>query len=152
MVHALFLLAYLLLFLLVFALLHASGYGLPHPIGGLDLLLLCMATFRLTELITEDKVFQFLRAPFVTVKTVHVRGGGKTIEEKPAGRGVRRVIGELLLCPWCAGLWIATLLTFAYMRFPDVAYVLLLIMSVAAGGVLLQIVGKFVDEARQEDP
>jgi hypothetical protein len=30
------------------------------------------------------------------------------VEEKPRGRGVRRAIGELLVCPFCLGQWVAT--------------------------------------------
>lgn len=149
MIHAFFLLGYLLLFLLVFAFLRISGYDFPHPISGFDFLLLCLGTFRLTALVTEDKVFRFLRAPFVTEEHVKGPDGEKIVEEKPCGRGVRRVIGELLLCPWCAGIWIATLLVFVRMLFPDAGQLLLLVLGTAAGGILVQIGEKFVDQARK---
>lgn len=149
MIHAFFLLAYLVFFLLAFFGLRVSGYDFPHSIGGFDFLLLCLATFRLTALVNEDKVFHFARAPFVTEKCVTAADGTKTMEEKPAGRGVRRVIGELLLCPWCSGIWIATLLAFARMIFPDAASVLLLVLATAAGAILFQIVGKLMDRARE---
>ena len=149
MIHAFFLIGYLLLFLAAFFGLRASGYNFPHPISSFDFILLCLATFRLTLLVTEDKVFHFLRAPFVSEKRVKGPDGEETVEEKPCGRGVQRVIGELLLCPWCSGIWIATLLVFARMIFPDAAHLLLLVLSTAAGGILIQIGAKFVDQMRK---
>jgi uncharacterized protein DUF1360 len=149
MIHALFLVTYLILVIAVFVYLRAASYLFPNPVSALDFLLLCLATFRLTALITEDRIFRFLRAPFVTENTVQAEDGTKTVKEKPAGRGVRRVIGELILCPWCAGIWIATVLVFARILFPDAASALLLVLSAAAGAILIQIAGKLMDRARE---
>ena len=39
-------------------------------------------------------------------------------EEKPAGRGVRMALGQLLLCPQCIGLWVAAGLTSSMLAAP----------------------------------
>ena len=77
----------------------------PHPA---DLALLGVATFKLSRLLATDAVTGFVRAPFV-----HFEGmeGLTTPKETPRGRGLRRAIGQLLLCPKCMGLWLAAALT-----------------------------------------
>src|SRR5947207_2672669 len=112
MPYSFFLLTYLTLWALFFLSMRWLGFGWPHHVDGIDLLLLCLATFRLTEVVTEEKVARCLRAPFCTVHKVEGPDGTFLEEEVPTGRGVRRVAGEMLLCSWCTGIWIATLLTF----------------------------------------
>ncbi|MDQ3812360.1 MAG: DUF1360 domain-containing protein, partial [Armatimonadota bacterium] len=59
------------------------------------------------------------------------------------------VIGELLLCPWCASVWIATLLIFSWILLPGVARAFILAFGVAAAGMLIQILVKLLDEKRE---
>jgi hypothetical protein len=128
------------------------AFGWPHHVAGIDLLLLCLATFRLTEVITEEKVARCLRAPFCEVRKVEGPDGSFVEEEVPAGRGLRRVAGELLLCPWCTGIWIATLLTFLWVAQPTVARLLLVAFAAAAGGLLFQVMVKLLDRTRKSLP
>lgn len=46
-----------------------------------------------------------LRAPFTEFEE---RGGPAEVEERARGTGLRRAIGELLICPFCLDLWIVT--------------------------------------------
>ena len=50
----------------------------------------------------DADITAFLRAPFTEYQG---RGGPGEVEERPRGDGVRRGIGELLVCPYCLGLW-----------------------------------------------
>lgn len=126
---------------------------LPWPeLAALDLLVLSLATFRLTEIITEEKVAQTLRAPFCERRRTLQQDGSESEEEVPRGRGLRRVCGELVLCPWCAGVWIATGLCFFYVLMPATARLLVLVFAVAAGGMLFQILIKLMDRTRQNLP
>src|SRR5689334_455630 len=59
-----FLLTYLGVWILFLLLMVALNQPWPRAIGGIDLLLLSLATFRLTELVSEEKVARALRAPF----------------------------------------------------------------------------------------
>jgi hypothetical protein len=54
--------------------------------------------------ITKDKITSFLRAPFTEYQAP---GGPGEVEERPRGSGARRAVGELLVCPYCLGLWIS---------------------------------------------
>jgi hypothetical protein len=82
-----------------------SGRGFPERIGAGDLLLAGVATHRLSRIIAKDRVTAPLRAPFTEFQE---EGGPGEVEEKPRGRGMRRAIGELLVCPFCMAQWVAT--------------------------------------------
>jgi hypothetical protein len=85
------------------ALLAAKRSGrLPERIGTEDMILVGTASHKLSRLVAKDKVTAFLRAPFTEYQG---RGGPAEVEERARGEGVRRVLGELLICPYCLGLW-----------------------------------------------
>jgi hypothetical protein len=85
------------------ALLAAKRNGrLPERIGTEDLILIGAASHKLSRLIAKDRVTSFVRAPFTEYQG---RGGPAEVEERARGEGVRRAIGELLVCPYCLGLW-----------------------------------------------
>jgi uncharacterized protein DUF1360 len=82
-----------------------SGKGFPDRIGVSDLVLAGVATHKLCRLIAKDRVTAPLRAPFTEFQE---EGGPGEVEETPRGRGMRRAIGELLVCPFCLAQWVAT--------------------------------------------
>jgi hypothetical protein len=82
-----------------------SGKGFPRNIGVGDLLLAGIATHKVSRVVAKDRVTAPLRAPFTEFQE---EGGPGEVEEKPRGRGLRRAIGELLVCPFCLGQWVAT--------------------------------------------
>lgn len=95
--------------------LRASGRPLPERVPPLDLLLMGVATYRGSRLLTKDKVTSFLRAPF-TRRTGSI--GGAEVMDEPRGHGVHRSVGELLACPFCVGMWIASGLTMGHVTAP----------------------------------
>ncbi len=81
-----------------------SGRELPDRVGGRDILLTGVATHKLSRLISKDRITAFARAPF----TEYQRPGGPAeVEERARGDGWRRTVGELLICPYCLGMWIS---------------------------------------------
>jgi uncharacterized protein DUF1360 len=82
-----------------------SGRGFPEKIAAGDLALAGVATHKISRLIAKDRVTAPLRAPFTEFEG---EGGPGEVEESPRGRGMRRAIGELLVCPFCLGQWVAT--------------------------------------------
>ncbi len=83
-----------------------SGKGFPKRIAPDDLLLAGVATHKVSRVITKDRVTTPLRAPFTEFEG---EGGPGEVEEKPRQvGGMRQAIGELLVCPFCIGQWIAT--------------------------------------------
>jgi hypothetical protein len=82
-----------------------AGRRIPDRIGLGDLALTGVATYKLSRLITKDRVTAFLRAPFTRYEEP---GGHGELEEHARGTGMRRAVGQLLTCPYCTGQWVAT--------------------------------------------
>jgi len=80
------------------------GVRLPERLSAADVLTAGVATYKLARLITKDRVTDFARAPFTELEGRQGRG---EVSERARGEGVRRAIGELVLCPYCIGVWIA---------------------------------------------
>jgi hypothetical protein len=87
----------------------ASRRGkLPRSVSPQDIVLLGVATHRLTRIITRDRVTAALRFPFTKYEG---SAGAGEVREKAQGRGLRRALGSLLTCQFCAGPWTAAALT-----------------------------------------
>ncbi|HKG36518.1 MAG TPA: DUF1360 domain-containing protein [Solirubrobacterales bacterium] len=82
-----------------------SGRAIPQP-GARDVVMIGLATHKASRLLTKEKVTRPLREPFADVK-----GEGelpRELSQEPQGTGLRRVIGELLICPYCLAQWVGT--------------------------------------------
>jgi hypothetical protein len=77
---------------------------LPERVEAGDVVLVGVASHKLSRVITKDKITSFLRAPFTEYQAP---GGPGEVEERPRGSGARRALGELLVCPYCLGLWLS---------------------------------------------
>jgi Protein of unknown function (DUF1360) len=86
------------------ALLRARGRELPERPAPRDLLLVGIATHKVSRLLAKDRVTSFVRAPFTRYQEA---AGHGEVEEQPRGTGVRLALGELLVCPFCLAQWIA---------------------------------------------
>jgi hypothetical protein len=85
-------------------------WELPSRIGFGDLLLLGVATHKLTRIVTKDWVTAPLRAPFTEYQGPSIHG---EVNERSRGTGMRRATGDLLTCQYCTGPWIAGALSCA---------------------------------------
>jgi Protein of unknown function (DUF1360) len=81
-----------------------AGHELPERVDGRDLLLTGVATHKLSRLIAKDKITAFLRAPFTEFEG---KGGPAEVEERARGEGLQRTVGELMICPYCLGMWLS---------------------------------------------
>lgn len=80
-----------------------QGRELPAKANPGELLLVGTASHKLSRLVSKDKVTSPLRAPFTELEG---KGGPAELEESSRGTGARKAIGELLICPYCLGLWV----------------------------------------------
>lgn len=78
---------------------------LPERVAMRDLALVTVATHKVARLIARDRVASALRAPFTSFQG---DAGPGEVDEAARGRGLRRAVGELLVCPYCLGMWIGT--------------------------------------------
>lgn len=92
-----------------------SGRRIPDRVGAGDVVLLAIATHKLSRLVTKDRVTAFARAPFTRYERAD---GDGALQERARGRGLRRAIGELVTCPFCVGQWIAGAFTVGVVAAP----------------------------------
>ena len=85
--------------------LRRSGRDLPERVEGRDLALVAVATFKASRIIARDRVTSAIRAPFSRFQN---DAGPGEVDEAARGQGLRRVMGELLICPYCLDVWTAT--------------------------------------------
>lgn len=77
--------------------------------------ILALATFRLTRLITTDTIFDPIRE--------------KIWNKFPPNR---INIGYLITCDWCTSIWVAPLVVIAYLLAPQVVFVVSLVLATSA--------------------
>jgi len=103
------------------------GRSVPERIGAKDIVLLGMATHKLSLVGSQDAITSPLRAPFTELKK---KESPKKIDEKPRGEGLRRSVGELLTCQFCLSVWVASLLTYGLVLAPRVTRLVAALFSV----------------------
>ena len=100
------------------ALLLARRQGRELPdLGASDIILAGVASHKVSRIIGKDKVMSPLRAPFTELQGP---GGPAEFEERSRGTGLRKALGELLICPYCLGLWVVGAFSVGLMFVPRV--------------------------------
>ena len=85
-----------------------TGYALKkkgvriEEIRLIDILLLSLATYRLTRILVFDKIFKLVRDFIKSRSRLYVF----------------QVIKEIITCPWCAGVWVALFVVIVYYLVP----------------------------------
>ncbi len=117
--------------------LRASDHELPERMAPADFVLMSVATHKTARMIAKDRVTGSVRAPFTTFAEDGIGPG--EVSETPRGRGLRRAIGELLVCPHCLGLWIATAFAVGLVVAPRPTRWAASVLTVLFGSDVLQI-------------
>ncbi len=112
-----------------------SGRELPErlPVG--DFLLFSAGTQKLSRVIAKDRVTSFLRSPFTRYTG---EAGPAEVSEEPRGSGLRLAIGQLLVCPYCVGHWVAAAFIGGYIAAPRAARMLAGVFAVLGVADFLQ--------------
>jgi Protein of unknown function (DUF1360) len=97
------------------------------PARALDLIALSAATFKASRTLSNERVASFVRKPFVEGE-----------EERPAGEGLQRALGELVTCSRCVGTWVAAGLASTQMLAPRFGRALTWTLGAAAANDFLQ--------------
>lgn len=121
----------------------ASGREMPDRIDAADLALLTVASHKASRMISKDKVATPIRAPFTRFEG---RAGAGEVSEKPRGSGLRRAVGELLVCPFCLGMWASAAFTAGLLVFPRFTRWVASVLSIFFGSELLQIAYKKAED------
>jgi len=121
-----------------------TGRKLPERVPAGDLALITLATHKLSRLIAKDRVTSAIRHPFTRYQG---EGGPGEVEEEARGSGLRRAVGELLICPYCLGMWIAAAFTGGLAVAPRATRWLAAVFTALFGSDVLQIAYKKLEDS-----
>jgi hypothetical protein len=113
----------------------AGRRGPAQPQLG-DTLLVTMATHKLSRLLAKDAVTSPLRAP---VTRFQGAAGGSEVNEEPRLAGPGHAAAELVSCPFCLGVWVATGLSAGMVFAPRLTRVVAGGLTAIAGSDFLQL-------------
>ncbi|MGQ5262749.1 DUF1360 domain-containing protein [Micromonospora sp. ZYX-F-536] len=114
-----------------------TGRPVPERPATADVVLLSIATHKLSRLLSKDAVTSPLRAPFTRYD--HPIGSGEVMEQvRDSGSSTRHAIGELLSCPFCLAVWVATGLTGGLVLAPRLTRLVATALTAVAASDFLQ--------------
>jgi Protein of unknown function (DUF1360) len=120
-----------------------SGRKMPDRIDGKDLALLTVASHKASRMIAKDRVATPIRAPFTRYDD---EAGPGEVSEQPRGSGPRRAIGELLVCPYCLGMWTSATFVAGLLVIPRFTRWVASVLVAFFGSEVLQIAYKKAEE------
>lgn len=122
----------------------SSERELPDRMEGRDLMLVTVASHKAARMISKDRVTTPIRAPFARFEG---EAGPGEVSEKARGHGLRRAIGELLICPYCLGMWTSAAFTAGLLVAPRFTRWIAAVLAIFFGSELLQIAYKRAEES-----
>lgn len=120
-----------------------QGRELPATVSAGDLALVGTASHKASRLLSKDKVTSPLRAPFTELEG---KGGPAELEESSRGTGLQKAIGELLICPYCLGLWVVAAFSIGIVFAPRVTRFVASLFSALTISDFFQIAYKAAEE------
>jgi hypothetical protein len=121
-----------------------SGRSFPDRVPLGDLALLTAGTYKLSRLITKDRVMSFARAPFTRYQGDADRPS--EVNEQARGHGLQHSIGELLVCPYCISQWVGGGLLATYIHDPELGRCAAMLLTIVAGSDFLHQAWAAVDK------
>lgn len=115
----------------------ATGRDVPEGMDLKDVALSAAATHKLSRLLAKDPVTSPLRAPFTEYQGT---SGPSELKEEVRGGGAQKAFGELITCPFCTGVWVATGLTAGLIYLPRTTRLAIGTLASLAGADMLQYV------------
>lgn len=112
------------------------GRPLPERPPAADLALLTVATYRLSRLVTKDSVTAVLRAPLTRYEEP---AGEGEVNESVTAPGAGHALGELVTCPFCVSVWLASVLSFGLVVAPKPTRLAAGTLSAVTGSDFLQL-------------
>ena len=124
--------------------LRRSGGELPERPSASDVALVTVATHKASRLLAKDRVASAIRAPFTRFED---DTGAGEVSEAARGRGLRRAVGELLICPYCLSVWIAAGFMAGLIVAPRPTRWVAAVLATVFGSDVLQIAYKKAEDA-----
>lgn len=117
------------------AVLRRQGRSLPDHMPIRDLVIGALATHKASRLLAKDPVSSPFRAPFTKFEG---QSGEAEIAEDVVGRGPQHAVGELVTCPFCLDVWVATGFVLGYVAKPRLARIVASTLTIVTGADMLQ--------------
>jgi hypothetical protein len=108
---------------------------IPDGMSVTDVALAAVATHKLSRLLSKDPVTSPLRAPFTSYEGTSAPA---ELQEEVRGHGARKAVGELVTCPFCAGVWVASGFTAGLIYLPRTTRLTIGTLAALAGADVLQ--------------
>ncbi|GAA3647824.1 uncharacterized protein DUF1360 [Lentzea atacamensis] len=112
------------------------GTRLPERFSVGDTALLALATHKASRLVTKSSITSVLRAPFTRYEEP---AGVAEVKETVRGHGVRHAVGELMTCPFCSGVWMASAFTAGLVLAPRATRLVMTALSAVAASDWLHV-------------
>ncbi|HEY4571763.1 MAG TPA: DUF1360 domain-containing protein [Kribbella sp.] len=113
-----------------------------------DLLLMTAGTHKLARLVAKDAITSPLRMPFTRYEDT---GGPAEVMEEVRTQGqIRHTVGELISCPFCLAVWVATGFSIGFLFAPRVTRVVASMLTAVAGADYLQLVYAYLQQAAEK--
>lgn len=106
----------------------------------MEIVIISLASFRLTRLIVFDKITEFLRAPFFEEEIEMNNEGEEEIYYVPKKGIPTHFFGELLSCYWCTGVWSTLGICIFYFMWPIYATPILIVLAIAGVAAIIETV------------
>ncbi|MCA2216812.1 DUF1360 domain-containing protein [Wangella sp. NEAU-J3] len=127
-----------------------TGKPVPDRPSAQDVVLISLATHKVSRLIAKDAVTSPLRAPFT--RYAEPSGAAELNEEvRDQGSSIRHSIGELITCPFCMAVWVATGFTGGLVLAPRLTRLAATAMTAVAVSDFLQMAYSIAKEAAEGD-
>jgi hypothetical protein len=112
-----------------------------------ELLLMTAGTHKLARLVTKDAITSPLRVPFTRYK--EPGGPGEVNEEVREQGELRHAVGELLTCPFCFSVWVATGFTVGFLFAPGFTRMIASALTAVTGADYLQLLYARLQQAAE---
>lgn len=103
-----------------------------------DLILMTAGTHKLARLISKDAITSPLRMPFTRYRDS--AGPAEVTEEVREDGELRHAIGELVSCPFCLAVWVATGFSIGFLFAPRFTRIAASALTAVAGADYLQLI------------
>jgi hypothetical protein len=113
-----------------------TGARLPQRFGLGDTALLCVATHKASRILAKDAITSPLRAPFTRYEG---SAGEAELNESVRAKGPGHALGELLTCPFCLAVWVATGLSAGFVMAPRATRLLTTVLAAVSASDVLQL-------------
>ncbi|GAA1121457.1 DUF1360 domain-containing protein [Kribbella jejuensis] len=113
-----------------------------------DLLLMTAGTHKLSRLVSKDAITSPLRMPFTRYR--EPGAPGEVMEDVRTDGQLRHAIGELVSCPFCLSVWVATGFSLGFLFAPRFTRIAASALTAVAGADYLQLIYAWLQQAAEQ--